>query len=160
MFSGHLIELTDTDKLTKLQQYLLTKFTNKTFWVGASDLEEEGTFRWFYSGAELTRDLWSAGEPGRGEAEENCVQLDQSMVKFSDADCELERCVTRLLSNQTSQSTTGTTSASTRRRSTCPWTTTTCPRQRAGPAPSTPSTPTLTTARSAHDDSDNDNDDD
>ena len=68
--------------------------------MGASDLEEEGTFRWFYSGAELTRDLWSAGEPGRGEAEENCVQLDQSMVKFSDADCELERCVTRLVSNQ------------------------------------------------------------
>ena len=91
MFSGHLIELTDTDKLTKLQQYLLTKFTNKTFWVGASDLEDEGTFRWFYSGAELTRDLWSQGEPGRGAAEENCVQLDQSMVKFSDADCELER---------------------------------------------------------------------
>jgi len=88
---GHLIELTDTDKLTKLQQYLLTKFTNKTFWVGASDLEDEGTFRWFYSGAELTRDLWSQGEPGRGAAEENCVQLDQSMVKFSDADCELER---------------------------------------------------------------------
>ena len=91
MCSGHLIELTDTDKLTKLQQYLLTKFTNKTFWVGASDLEDEGTFRWFYSGAELTRDLWSQGEPGRGAAEENCVQLDQSMVKFSDADCELER---------------------------------------------------------------------
>ena len=50
-------------------------------------------FRWFYSGAELTRDLWSQGEPGprREEGEENCVQLDQSMVKFSDADCELER---------------------------------------------------------------------
>ena len=47
--SGHLIELTDTDKLTKLQKYLLTKFTNKTFWVGASDLEDVGTFRWVKS---------------------------------------------------------------------------------------------------------------
>ena len=59
--------------------------------MGASDLEEEGTFRWFYSGEELGRDLWSPGEPGTSSSEENCVQLDQSMVKFSDADCELER---------------------------------------------------------------------
>ena len=77
--------------MSRLQRFLVTRFTNRTFWVGASDLESEGTFRWFYDGEELTRDLWSPGEPGRSDTEENCVQLDQNMVKFSDADCEMER---------------------------------------------------------------------
>ena len=86
------MELTDTDKLTKLQQYLITRWTNTTFWIGASDLESEAVFRWFYSGDQLTRDLWSAGEPSpRTGDSENCVQLDQTLVKFSAADCELQR---------------------------------------------------------------------
>ena len=88
---GHLIELPTTEKLTRLQRFLLTRATNRTFWLGASDLESEGIFRWFYDGAELSRDMWSPGEPGRSDTEENCVQLDQTLVRFSDADCETER---------------------------------------------------------------------
>ena len=88
---GHLIELPTTEKLTRLQRFLLTRATNRTFWLGASDLESEGIFRWFYDGSELSRDMWSPGEPGRSDTEENCVQLDQTLVRFSDADCETER---------------------------------------------------------------------
>ena len=89
---GHLIELTDTEKLTKLQQYLLTRWTNTSgFWIGASDLESEGVFRWFYSGDQVTREMWSQGEPGHSTAEENCVQLQQTLVKLGVSDCEQER---------------------------------------------------------------------
>ena len=86
-----MLELPTTDKLTRLQRFLLSRTTNTTFWLGASDLESEGVFRWFYDGEELSRDMWSPGEPGTSSTEENCVQLDQNMVKFSDADCETER---------------------------------------------------------------------
>lgn len=86
-----MIELPTTDKLTRLQRFLLTRASNRTFWLGASDLESEGIFRWFYDGSELSRDMWSPGEPGHSDTEENCVHLDQNMLRFSDADCETER---------------------------------------------------------------------
>ena len=89
--AGHLLELPTTDKLTRLQSFLLSRAPNTTFWLGASDLESEGVFRWFYDGQELSRDMWSPGEPGTSDTEENCVQLDHNRVKFSDADCETER---------------------------------------------------------------------
>ena len=86
-----MLELPTTDKLMRLQSFLLSRAPNTTFWLGASDLESEGVFRWFYDGEELSRDMWSPGEPGTSDTEENCVQLDQNRVKFSDADCETER---------------------------------------------------------------------
>ena len=39
------------------------RYTNRSFWVGSSDLETEGVFRWFYSGEKLSQDLWSTGQP-------------------------------------------------------------------------------------------------
>ena len=64
------------------------RFANQSFWVGASDLEAEGTFRWFYSGDQFSQDLWAREEPDNKNNKEHCVQLNQDYLKFSDANCE------------------------------------------------------------------------
>lgn len=82
---GHLVELTDDEKITELQQYLMTRYSNRSFWVGASDLETEGTFRWFYSGNQFNKDLWAQLTDN---SREHCVKLNHNFLKFSDSDCE------------------------------------------------------------------------
>jgi len=81
---GHLVELTSTEKIVELQQYLMTRYFNRTFWVGSSDLETEGTFRWFYSGDKFDLKLWS----DRPERDQHCVSIDQSFLKFRARNCD------------------------------------------------------------------------
>jgi len=83
--NGHLLELSVDTKLSKLQPFLNSKFTNRSFWVGASDLETEGLFRWFYSGDIFNKDLWSKTTNNTGD---HCVKLNGDFMKFSDSDCE------------------------------------------------------------------------
>ena len=83
LFPGHLVELTSTEKITELQQYLMTRYSNKSFWVGSSDLENEGTFRWFYSGDLFSSDLWSR----KPRDDNHCVRMDDSFLKFSADEC-------------------------------------------------------------------------
>jgi len=82
---GHLAELTDTKKIAALQEYLMTRYRNTSFWVGASDLETEGTFRWFYSGNLFKNDLWAETKLSDRE---HCVKYSQGLFKFTDQDCE------------------------------------------------------------------------
>jgi len=85
---GHLVELINNEKITELQEYLMTRYANRSFWVGASDLENEGTFRWFYSGDQFNQDLWANEEPDNKNDKEHCVHLNTDFLKFSDANCE------------------------------------------------------------------------
>jgi len=81
---GHLAELTTTDKITELQHHLMTRYSNQSFWVGASDLEAAGTFRWFYSGDQFSSDLWSSN-PVSGR---HCVHFNENFLKFSAEKCD------------------------------------------------------------------------
>ena len=84
MLSGNLVELTSEPKLRELQLHLTNKHSsNQSFWVGASDLDEEGTFRWFYSGDQVSDDLWSA----KPEKENRCLRFNKHFVKFSARAC-------------------------------------------------------------------------
>jgi hypothetical protein len=78
------VELITTAKITELQQFLMTRYSNQSFWVGSSDLENAGTFRWFYSGDQFSSDLWSSN-PGSGD---HCVSFDDNFLKFTASDCE------------------------------------------------------------------------
>ena len=49
------------------------------YWIGASDLEELGKFRWFYSGKSIPTRFWS--DNGKPKDEEEARSLD--MVRFS-----------------------------------------------------------------------------
>lgn len=87
---GHLVELPSKDKMTVLQGYLMKRFANRSFWVGSSDLETEGVFRWFYSGKEFDSDLWASSQPDNRNNSQNCVNLNQNLIKFSDENCDDE----------------------------------------------------------------------
>ena len=76
--------MTSTAKITELQHYLMTRYSNQSFWVGASDLEAAGTFRWFYSGDQFSSDLWSSN-PISGR---HCVRFNENFLKFSAAECD------------------------------------------------------------------------
>ena len=62
----------------------MTRYSNQSFWVGASDLEAAGTFRWFYSGDQFSSDLWSSN-PISGR---HCVHFNENFLKFSAAKCD------------------------------------------------------------------------
>ena len=62
----------------------MTRYSNQSFWVGASDLEAAGTFRWFYSGDQFSSDLWSSN-PISGR---HCVRFNENFLKFSAAECD------------------------------------------------------------------------
>ena len=83
VLSGNLVELTSEPKLRELQLHLMNKHSNQSFWVGASDLDEEGTFRWFYSGDQVKDDLWSA----KPKKENRCLRFNKHFVKFSARAC-------------------------------------------------------------------------
>jgi len=87
---GHLVELTDRSKATQLQKYLMTKrLGNVSFWVGSSDFDNQGVFRWFYNGDKFTDDMWATGQPEVNTFGENhCVQMNSDLVKFSTVDCD------------------------------------------------------------------------
>lgn len=82
--SGRLVELPKKEKLNEVQEYLMTHYTNRSFWVGSSDLDEEGTFRWFYSGDEVASDLWSVPAI-KGN---RCLRFNKFFMKFSARDCD------------------------------------------------------------------------
>ncbi|XP_039446389.1 perlucin-like isoform X1 [Culex pipiens pallens] len=45
------------------------------FWLGGSDLSEEGTFSWQGTGKLVTYTNWSPGEPNNTNGTEDCIQL-------------------------------------------------------------------------------------
>ena len=45
------------------------------YWIGASDLEEVGHFKWFYSGKTIPRIHWD--DKGKPDNKEEALKLDQ-----------------------------------------------------------------------------------
>jgi len=83
--NGHLLELSEDTKLSEIRPFLNFKYTNRSFWVGASDLETEGVFRWFHSGDKFNKGLWTNTT---GETGDHCVKLSGDFLKFSNSDCD------------------------------------------------------------------------
>jgi len=89
---GHLIELVNREKTTELQKYLMTRSGNLSYWVGASDLDTTGTYRWFYSGEEFGKEMWGTEQPNnKPENNEHCVSMNEDLIKFSDSNCDGSR---------------------------------------------------------------------
>jgi hypothetical protein len=55
-------------------------------WLGASDIEKEGTFVWETSKTEVTFTSWSSGQPDDAGNVENCVHI-FSVTAWNDLDC-------------------------------------------------------------------------
>ena len=66
-------------------RYLRGKNGNRNTWIGATDVNEEGTFRWT-DGSLLTYSNWAPNEPSDGE--ENCAHYyDRYNGKWNDKEC-------------------------------------------------------------------------
>ncbi|XP_062550755.1 low affinity immunoglobulin epsilon Fc receptor-like [Armigeres subalbatus] len=78
----------------------LVKFTKRTdkfsnasrFWIGASDLAEEGVYTWVSSSRLVTFTNWAEGEPNNGNQSEHCIEMIHNTYvnriwQWNDIDC-------------------------------------------------------------------------
>ena len=62
-----------------LADILIEANTTGRFWIGASDLEEVGHFKWFYSGKTIPQIHWD--NKGKPKDEEEAIKLDMVCTK-------------------------------------------------------------------------------
>ena len=86
---GYLVEIDDGLE----QEFVLSLIKKHGFivalWLGASDIETEGTFVWAHSGIPIDDGYkqWSSGQPNNGRLE-NCLNVYHSLgFKWNDAPC-------------------------------------------------------------------------
>ena len=63
--------------------------TRSTVWIGYTDAEEEGTFKWVSGNAYYTpgvSEFWRTGEPNNTDDNEHCASLEYGWA--NDSDCE------------------------------------------------------------------------
>ncbi len=56
-------------------------------WLGASDIEKEGTFVWETSKTVMAFSKWSSGQPDNWQGNENCVHFWQNVNEWNDESC-------------------------------------------------------------------------
>ncbi|KAL3056018.1 hypothetical protein OYC64_018677 [Pagothenia borchgrevinki] len=73
------------------EQDFITSMTKKDTWIGLSDREEEGTWKWV-DGSPLTLTFWKGGEPnnGAGGSEEDCAYIYSNKNVWNDAFCSVD----------------------------------------------------------------------
>ena len=64
----------------------LPTLTAGSYWVGASDSEVEGQWRWG-DASSVTANVWSSGEPNNGGGNEDCATVYSNSKKMNDAPC-------------------------------------------------------------------------
>ena len=88
--NSHLIEIYDSTQQKFLKEMLLNFDNSLTWWIGLTDSEIEGTWKWDFSGNISTYLPWGIDEPNGG-GQENCATLDFSIKDgWSDYGCSLE----------------------------------------------------------------------
>ena len=64
LHQAHLIEIYDSTQQNFLKEKLLEIGQNiQTWWIGLTDSENEGTWKWAHSGNIATYTSWASGEP-------------------------------------------------------------------------------------------------
>ncbi|XP_028992597.1 CD209 antigen-like protein C [Betta splendens] len=78
------------------EQNFLTKLTKQESWIGLSDSDKEGTWKWV-DGSPLTVTFWAHNQPDNGNGdprygEEDCVNIRMEHTdKWNDLSCEASR---------------------------------------------------------------------
>ncbi|KAL3066795.1 hypothetical protein OYC64_016695 [Pagothenia borchgrevinki] len=75
------------------EENFLSQF-HETMWIGLTDLETEGTWKWV-DGTPMTERYWGPGEPN-GRTSENCGDIKQYDLgkRWNDANCNIKVCWT------------------------------------------------------------------
>jgi hypothetical protein len=70
---------------------LLSEQSDQDVWLGASDFEDEGNFRWF-DGDDVDPDgSWAPAQPDNFEGRENCLELRAMDNRWNDVPCTSEK---------------------------------------------------------------------
>ena len=71
--TSHLVKIETKEE----NDYLKKQFGGHDSWIGLSDVEREGTFRWV-DGSLVVFSHWYPGEPNNNGQNEDCAQLNTS----------------------------------------------------------------------------------
>ncbi|GFR93870.1 C-type lectin [Elysia marginata] len=88
---GHLVSTRTTEKMQLIQSFMNADIPN--IWIGANDIQQEGTFVWEDDGSPMTAqqqlELFRPGEPSDGGPgnTEDCVSLYYRIPNLNDATC-------------------------------------------------------------------------
>ncbi|KAH3844849.1 perlucin-like [Dreissena polymorpha] len=87
-FGGYLAEINDVIEDKFLQGWVNN--INKQYWIGGTDLENEGEWLWVHSRTMLSSSYtnWLTGEPNSsGGSDENCIDMRPHMAGWNDEKC-------------------------------------------------------------------------
>ncbi|XP_034044864.1 CD209 antigen-like protein E [Thalassophryne amazonica] len=81
---AHLVIITH-----EAEQKFITSKVSEIHWIGLTDEEEEGTWKWV-NGAPLNTTYWRSGEPNNGGNNEDCVVVvpSNSLHNWNDLNCQ------------------------------------------------------------------------
>ncbi|KAL4216424.1 mannose binding [Mactra antiquata] len=89
VIGGYLVEIHDADENAFLEQHARAAYSN--FWIGLSDREREGVWKWMTSHTPLSggfRD-WARGEPNSLYGDEDCASIYiENYSHWVDAPCD------------------------------------------------------------------------
>jgi hypothetical protein len=80
-WGGDLVQIDSLEENLALAQAM-----DESAWIGATDQDEEGIFRWA-GGAPLTYAGWSANQPNNLDGNEDCTELRSFDERWSDVPC-------------------------------------------------------------------------
>ncbi|XP_052812435.1 perlucin-like protein [Mya arenaria] len=89
-FRGHLVEIETVFENSFIQHQINN--LNKSFWIGASDVEVEGEWRWVGTDTTMSFTHWRLNEPDSYDPEhENCVDIKAAPVEgWNDENCNAQ----------------------------------------------------------------------
>ncbi|XP_067686886.1 perlucin-like protein [Haliotis asinina] len=75
-YHGYLAVIESSSENDFVKGLMRSSGVNEAVWIGASDLFQEGVFRWAATNQKLSFTDWRAGEPNNMNTAENCVEIE------------------------------------------------------------------------------------
>jgi len=91
-YKGYLSEITDPQEQANIAGLIHRTDPKSTYYyyIGATDSQQEGNFRWMTSGNYVAYSNWNPGEPNNHAGSQNCAFLHpySNLCKWDDVGCE------------------------------------------------------------------------